>query len=358
MEKKSTKIGHENGLKHPCAFMGRFCDTMESLFYRQGEGCGFPEKVAVAVSGGADSMSLCHALSDYVQAYAPQTQIYILSVDHRLRPEAAKEARWVGETIGNLPNVSHHILVWEHGAEQNTRIEERAREARYGLLFGFMAEHGIDHLFIGHHQNDQAETFLFRLAKGSGLDGLVCMPQISETVHNGRHFVLCRPLLKEQKSDILDFVSEFSILYVNDPSNKDDVYARVRLRQSMDALSREGLTPKRLYTTSKRIKRARDAIEYLSETEYKKALKGSNTRVIVLDAGVLVENPLEIVIRVILKAIKTLKGNGRGYGPRLERVENLCEDLMQPSTFRKRTLHGIIFEYKAASREVVLSLEK
>ncbi len=335
-------------------FFNRFCKTLQTNFVKD----GFPKTIAVGVSGGADSMALCHALSDYVQDHAPQTQIYVLSVDHRLREESADEARFVGEIVGNLPNVSHHILVWEQGGDQETRIEERAREARYGLLYGFMARNDIKHLFIGHHQNDQAETFLFRLAKGSGLDGLACMPEVSDVSHNGRDFVLCRPFLSEKRTHILDYVAKRSILYIEDPSNKDEHFARVRLRQSMAVLEKEGLTPKRLSLTAKRIKRARDAIDYISDIEYKNAVKVIDTGIVVLETDLLVKQPLEIVIRIILKAMDALKGESGGYGPRLERVENLCEDLVRPEPFRKRTLGGIIFEKKVRSREIVLLLEK
>jgi tRNA(Ile)-lysidine synthase len=334
-------------------FKDRFSKTMQTYFAKD----AFPKKIAVAVSGGADSMALVFSLANYVGEYAPETQIYALSVDHRLREEAAEEARFVGKSLSKLPNVSHQILVWEQGSDQETRIEERARAARYGLLFGFMVENDITHLFIGHHQNDQAETFLFRLAKGSGLDGLACMPEMGETFHNGYRFMVCRPLLGEKRTAILDYVAKYSILYIEDPSNQDEQYARVRLRKSMAVLSKEGLTSKRLDVTSKRIRRARDAIVYITDIEYKKVVKTIDTDEIVLYHDLLVKEPLEIVIRIILKAIETLKDEPAGYGPRLERVEKLCEDLMQPNKFRKRTLHGIIFEHKAKSGEVVLSLE-
>ncbi len=340
--------------KNDKSFTARFDASLARLFY----GKGFPEKIAVAVSGGADSMALCYALSDYVRSYAPKTQILALSVDHRLREEAADEARFVGEAVGKLPNVSHHILVWEHGDQQDTRIEEKAREARYGLLFDFMGKNDVDHLFIGHHQNDQAETFLFRLAKGSGLDGLACMPGVSEVAHRGRNFTLCRPFLGEPKAKILEYTSQKGVSFIDDPSNKDEQFARVRLRQSMAILEKEGLSPKRLFVTASRIKRAREALEYISDKEYKNSLKSSNMEVIVFNYNMLADLPLEIVIRVILKAMEELNGESKPYGPRLERVENLCEDLVTSAGFRKRTLGGVVFEYDTKINEFILSREK
>jgi tRNA(Ile)-lysidine synthase len=331
-------------------FTDRFSKSLHSVFCKD----GFSKEVAVAVSGGADSMALVHALA----AYAPETKIHALTVDHRLREEAADEARFVGRVVGKLSNVSHHILVWKKGSEQDTRIEEKAREARYGLLFDFMGKKGIKYLFIGHHQNDQAETFLFRLAKGSGLDGLACMPSVSAVSYNDQNFVLCRPFLGEGKADILEYVSQANIPYIEDPSNQDDQFARVRLRKSMSVLSEEGLTPKRLGVTAKRIERAREAICYLVDREYKNVSYYMNTKTIVLKRDLLKTLPFEIVIRIVLKAMEALNEENGGYGPRLQRVENLCEDLMASKPFRKRTLGGVIFERDDNFARIVMLREK
>lgn len=326
-------------------FTEQFDAVIKRLF---GEG-GVPSTLAVGVSGGADSMALLHVLAEAL----PKVQIYALSVDHRLREEAAEEARFVGEVASKLPNVSHHILVWEDGSAQETRIEECAREARYGLLYDFMGERGLSHLFIAHHQNDQAETFLFRLAKGSGLDGLSCMSEITQV----GNFTLCRPFLGFLKAEILDYVSQVNIPYIEDPSNQDEGFARVRLRNSMAVLSKEGLTSKRLYRTASRLSRVRDAIGYMVDKEYKNSFKTQESMRIVLDYRRLEKLPFEIVLRIILKSMRELKGEAHGYGPRLLRVENLCEDLLAPDFFRKRTLGGVVFERLDKSGDVVLALE-
>ncbi|MFP4097629.1 MAG: tRNA lysidine(34) synthetase TilS [Alphaproteobacteria bacterium] len=341
-------------IKTPCAFMDRFCAVIEDHFPDR----GLPEKVAVAVSGGADSMVLCHALLEYVAAYSPKTHVYVLSVDHRLRSEAADEVLFVGQQVGALPCSSHHILVWDGGAAQETRIEEQAREARYGLLFDFMAEHGIGHLFVGHHQNDQAETFLFRLAKGSGLDGLAGMSVLSEMSYEACDFVLCRPLLGEGKAEIEEYAALCSIPYIKDPSNDDERYARVRLRNSMEVLAAEGLSSKRLSVTAKRLERARNALDYYVDREYKNLLLSTDADRVVLDCKKLAGLPYEVVIRIVLKSMAVLHGEAGGYGPRLSRVEDLCHDLIcSKKSFRKRTLGGVIFEKKNETGEFLLQLE-
>lgn len=330
----------------------RFQVVMEASFL---DVCAAKE-IAVAVSGGGDSMALCHALSEYLLNQGSAAHIYALSVDHGLRPEAAEEASFVGQQLESIANASHHILVWDHKEDVGSRIQEKARAARYELMYDFMHEQEVKYLFLGHHQDDQAETFLFRLAKGSGLDGLSCMPVRSKQQGNG--IILCRPLLGEGKTEILKFLEEQKINYVEDPSNKNEHYARVRLRNSMGVLSEEGLSSKRLYSTAKRMGRAQGALAYVTDLEYKNALTRSDTGEIVFETQKLLKQPLEIVIRIILRAIEELSPDQNGYGPRLERVENLCEDLMKPSSFRKRTLKGIIFEKKDKYGEFVLSLER
>jgi tRNA(Ile)-lysidine synthase len=130
--------------------------------------------VAAGVSGGPDSMAMLWLLSHW----AVERDIFIraYTVDHGLRRESADEARTIGAWVKDWPNVMHEVLVWE-GEKPGSRILEEARSKRYALMAAAMKAQGAGYLFIAHHRDDQAETFLIRLAKGSGLDGLVaCAP--------------------------------------------------------------------------------------------------------------------------------------------------------------------------------------
>ena len=327
--------------------MARFSAAMESRYAELIYG---NVDIAVGVSGGADSMALCYALSDFFGETG--NTLHALSVDHGLRPEAAQEARQVAKALDVLPNVQHQILTWHHDEKPTARVQESARNARYDLMGDYMRDHNLSHLFLGHHMDDQAETFLFRLAKGSGLDGLGGMPHIGAR----DDIYLCRPFLDMQKSEIIQFCEGHNIDFINDPSNDSDDYARVRLRKSMDVLSVEGLTPKRLSMTAKRLLRVREAVDHIVEKEYKNVLLKKNNSRIVFNFGVLSENPFEIVLRVILKAMAELSPD-RDYGVRLERAENLCEDLMKPKSFRKRTLGGVVFECNKDQATLELSRE-
>ncbi len=307
------------------------------------------QRIAVAVSGGPDSMALCSMLS----ALYPDTEIYALTVDHGLRTESSQEAQDVGDALSSLGNVAHHILTWEHDKKPDARIQERAREVRYGFMREFMAAHKIGFLFLGHHMDDQAETFLFRLAKGSGLDGLSGMPFKQDM---GKGFVLCRPFLSFLKTEILEYCKNTSISCVEDPSNESEKFARVRLRKSKEVLEGEGLSAKRLSVTAKRMERAREALELIAKKYLEDNVLESESSRLVLKI-LLLDEPEEIVLRVLINAILILLPE-LGHSIRMEKLENLCADLMKPDVFRKRTLGGIVFERNDKDQEIVLSLEK
>lgn len=325
-------------------FMDAFCAFKDAHFSEEE---GETRSIAVAVSGGADSLALCHILSRVHQG-----KIFALTVDHALRPESADEARYVGEILKSFENVSHHILVWDHDIKPSARIQEQGRIARYKLMADFMREEGICELYAGHHLDDQAETFLFRLAKGSGLDGLACMTPRTE-FDNG--LFLCRPFLWASKEDLVQYCKQNSLEFVNDPSNQAQHFARVRIRQSMDVLSQEGLTPKRLGVTAYRIGRAREALEMITDTIYNSLVIKDNNR-FEFNLKALCSNPEEVVLRVVTRAISEASG-GRGYGVRMEKIEALCSDLIKTGAFRKRTLGGIIFEVDPIEGKLILSPE-
>jgi tRNA(Ile)-lysidine synthase len=152
---------------------------------------------AVAVSGGPDSMTLAKLLSSW--ATQNNKTIHALTVDHGLRAESADEAAQVAAWLKNWPNTRHSVLKWEGDKPQN-RIQEEARNARYRLMTDYCAGQGISSLFLAHHQDDQAETFLLRLAMGSGLDGLAAMRAVHKT---GAGLILLRPFLTLPKERLL-----------------------------------------------------------------------------------------------------------------------------------------------------------
>lgn len=308
------------------------------------------EAIALAVSGGPDSMALAQSIvSFYLDA-----PIHIITVDHGLRAEAKVEAKavakWVQEQAHN--SLTHMILEWQ-GDKPETGLLEAARHARYELIEGYCKDHKIRFVFLGHHQDDQAETFLIRLAKGSGLDGLAGMKPVQQ--YNDVN--LCRPFLDVPKADLMSYCAQHAIDFAKDPTNEDEQYLRPRLRNSMDVLSEEGLTPERLSVLSKRLLRARNALSAITEYTYSDCLIEGQESKIILDYTILKKQPEEIAFRTVVKASKYLRGDN-GYGIRMDRLENLFESLFySPENFRPRTLGGLIFALKDKSQALYIEKE-
>lgn len=309
----------------------RFMNALEPDF-------GAEAALAVAVSGGPDSMALARLLSQWAVGQDKKPKIYVLCVDHGLRPEAADEAAQVVKITSGWPGVQAHVLRWDHAGVE-ARLMEEARAARYRLMGEYCRDQKINYLFLAHHQDDQAETVLFRLAKGSGLDGLAGMSTLQEMDEGP---ILVRPLLGVSKEDILAFCDTQGIAFVHDPSNDSEKFARVRLRGAREVLEAEGLTSSRLSGTAARLSRARQALDFYADKAYHAVIEKINTKQIVFKFDILKEQPEEVVLRVLQRAMHSLVPF-EDYPPRLEKLEALARDLLREGAFRKRTLGGVIF---------------
>lgn len=314
-------------------------------------GAYLPRKVtavAVGVSGGPDSMALAWLLSQWSKKSG--VQIHALSVDHGLRKESAAEAKKVSKSIAGWPNTKHSVLRWT-GKKPKTGVMEAARAVRYRLMGAYCRKYKIKYLLLAHHQDDQAETFLFRLAKGSGLDGLASIRPV-QALDEG--ISLLRPLLSIPKQRLELTCKSQKISYIKDPSNESARFARPRLRK---ALKEEGMSAKRLATTAARLERAQRALEEIANKGFKVSAQGIDSRRIVLSHAKWAKMPEEIRFRILLKAIKALRP-GEDYLPRMEKIENLFQDLCRDIPFRKRTLGGLIFACVERKGGAVIVIEK
>lgn len=195
--------------------------------------------IAVAVSGGADSLALVRLLADW--AKPRNISVTALTVDHGLRVESADEALQVGSWLSDA-GINHTILTWNDGAKRSGSVQARARNARYGLMAHWCRAHGVGQLFVAHHQGDQAETFIMRLKRSSTLFGLSAMA----LVRNAHGIQICRPLLGVAKVRLETALKERGQAWVEDPSNANTAYERVRTRALIESLSAEGVTSERL----------------------------------------------------------------------------------------------------------------
>lgn len=181
--------------------------------------------LAIAVSGGADSMALTLLAAAWAQERG--AQLVALTVDHGLRPESALEAARVGDWLSER-GIAQETLHWT-GSSPGTRLQAAAREARYKLLTAWCRSHRVRDLLVGHHAGDQAETFLLRLARGSGGDGLAAM---APAIARGEVRIL-RPLLRIPKERLTATLERFGQDWISDPSNADRRFARVRARTAL-----------------------------------------------------------------------------------------------------------------------------
>lgn len=194
--------------------------------------------VAVAVSGGGDSMALTLLADAWARRHGGRA--VALTVDHGLRPESAAEAAVVGAWLA-ARGIDHHVLAWE-GVKPRSAIQEAARTARYELMSAWCRRAGVLHLLLAHQLEDQAETFLMRLERGSGADGLAAMSALAET--GGVR--LLRPLLGIPRERLRVTLARFGQEWVEDPSNHNQAFGRVRIRRRLAAFAEGGCTADRL----------------------------------------------------------------------------------------------------------------
>lgn len=309
------------------------------------------ERFAVALSGGGDSMALTHALSCW--AKENHTKIIAITVDHDLRSDSSREAEVVQEWVHEWPCVDHVILRWED-EKPVSGMQNAAREARYKLMADYCDSAGIRELFVAHHLDDQAETVLLRLAKGSSVDGLSAMADV--TALDDRVCIV-RPLLDRTHSDLLSYCSDNGVPWIEDPSNEKVLYARNRLRMARSALESEGLTNVRLGRLAQRMRRVKDALDYYVEREYSYiCLQRSDC--LEIDWGKLHALPKEVAFRIFVKALGDVSSREFAYGIRTLKAEKLFEELWVFEVEGNRTLGGCVLSLSRKKALLRLSEEK
>jgi len=255
-----------------------------------------------------------------------------LTVDHRLRPESGDEARAVARWLGRH-RIRHEILV-RHGELAHGDLQAAAREARYALLEEWCRSHHVLHLLVGHHREDQAETLLLRLARGSGLSGLAGMPALSWR----RDIRVLRPLLDIKRARLAATVAASGLDAVEDPSNTDSAFARVRMREAAPMLDHLGLSSERLAATTIQTGRARDAIERVTASLVSRSVVLHRAAVATIDPAPWRVAPDEIRLRVLAAVLTTI--GGKVYPPRFDRLTAMAAVLAADGPGTGRVLGG------------------
>lgn len=281
-------------------------------------------RLCVAVSGGADSMALACLVQDYVRSHGGE--VHAVHVDHRLRAESAQEANLTKTRLEAL-GIACDIVCWHHEGIA-TAIQEKARNARYALLTQWCRAHQCTHVLTAHHADDQAETIAFRLWRGAGVEGLAGI----KPVRSVDGIQVIRPLLHLSKTQLIGFLQERGIAWVEDASNQNSAFDRIKIRRMLAA--NPELTP-RLLALGEHMARASDAIEarvqcflntHAEQDEHE-------TRI---HADALMALPFEFRIRVISQVIARM--SRAPEPPRYYQLKRIAENLPKKASLGGVTL--------------------
>ncbi len=267
----------------------------------------------LAVSGGPDSIALMVLAARWRKSLKPKSDLrkpdlIVATVDHGLRPESKREAANVAKLARQL-GLTHRTLRWT-GAKPKTGLQQAARQARYGLLADAARKAGASRILTAHTLDDQAETVLIRMSRGSGITGLAAMARETRVPGSATGDIkLVRPLLDIAKARLIATLRAEGVAFADDPSNRDPRFTRARLRGLMPQLAEEGLDARRLALLARRLKRADAAIEAAvdrAHTELTADLGAPGA----YHAEGFARLPAEIALRLIGRAVSSLGDEG------------------------------------------------
>jgi len=299
---------------------------------------GYAGPWAVAVSGGGDSVALMHLLHGFARSNALPLPV-VLTVDHGLRKSSAADAKKVAAWAKKL-GLSAQVLTWR-GKKPKAGIEAAAREARYRLMGDFLVRHKIGTLFVGHNQDDQAETFLLRLARGSGLDGLAGMqPRAPWPVAGFGGLAVVRPLLGVSRDQLRAYLKARDQAWLEDPMNEDASFDRVKIRKARTALADAGLTVARIAAAAAHLGRARESLDVMTAAVVLRVARKRepDSRGILLDGAALAAAPREVGLRALASILMAV--GEQAYRPRFESLERLFDQIAGAGLHGGATLHG------------------
>lgn len=304
-----------------------------------------PEKIAVAVSGGLDSMALVFLLKESFK----NLDITALIVDHKFRNNSTDEARKVSRILEEN-QIKNYILTADQEISE-ANIENNLRETRYGLLNKFCLENKIEYLFVGHHKQDIAENFLIRLFRGSGIDGLASLDYVTEF----KDIKITRPLLDFKKEDLRKYLEKKDIQWVEDETNKQDKYLRNKIRNFLESLDDKDLINNRVSLASKSILNNKKIVEKYLKEKLPDILSFNEVGYFLLNIKNFCELSEEEARKYLSLSLMEVSGNH--YKPRLNKLENLYEWILSDKEHKARSFYGCIVE-KYDNKHLIIYREK
>lgn len=287
-------------------------------------------RLGVAVSGGGDSTALLHLLA----ASAPDHGIALeaATVDHGLRAGSAAEAEAVATTCATL-GIPHQTLRWQ-GWAGTGNLQARARAARYRLLAEWAQARGLDAVALAHTRDDVAETFVMRLGRAAGVDGLAAMA--GDFHRDGARFL--RPALALGREDLRDFLRRHGLGWADDPGNEDARFDRVRARKALETLADLGIAPQTLTDVAANLAETRNTLRQVT-AETARRIARTKCGDVLIDRDALAATAPGIARRLLLAALGWV--SGADYAPRREALAGLMRAI---AAGRAHTLHGCLIQ--------------
>jgi tRNA(Ile)-lysidine synthase len=293
------------------------------------------EDLAVAISGGPDSLALAYLTKCYSLNNNIKVKYYI--VNHKLRKEASLEAKIVQKVLKKI-DINCSILNW-NGKKPYKNIQSIARDKRYSLLASECKKNNIKYLLLGHHLNDLFENFLIRMVRGSGLKGLISFGK--KTKYRDQELNIIRPLLNLEKKDLLYISKKVFNFFIKDPSNTNEDYKRTRIRNLLYTLKKEGLDLKKLKLTINNLQDSDKSIKFYIKKNLQNNVffsKKKNTYILSCN---FFDQSHEVIFRSLTALIQKL---GKKYYPvRGKSIKELIEKINNKS-FTKVTLGGCFID--------------
>ena len=317
---------------------------INSIYSRFEKSLKINENFIVAVSGGPDSLALAFLAKIYSIKKKLKSKFFI--VDHKLRPNSSIEAKNVKKVLKSNSIVSE-ILTWR-GKKPTKNIQSIARSKRYQLLLEQADKLKINFILVGHHQDDLLENFFIRMLRGSGLKGLISMDRESKIGSKN----LLRPLLSEKKEDLIYLSNNVFNFYVEDPTNYDENYKRIKIRKLIETLQINGLDKKKFIKTINNLKYSNEVVKFYVDKNLKRNTFFSKKKNQILFAKKFFVQPYEVIFRSFSDSINLI---GKRYYPvRGKKLDKIINDIKKKQSFRA-TLGGCIIE--KVNQTVIISKE-
>ena len=304
------------------------------------------EKLAVAVSGGPDSLALAFLAKCY--SIKNQVEVKYFIVDHKLRKESSSEANIVINILKKI-DICGKILPW-NGKKPLKNIQALSRDKRYYLLVDECKKDNIKNLLLGHHLDDLSENFLIRIVRGSGLNGLISFDK--KTKYKDQKLNIIRPLLDVEKKDLIYIAKKVFDFFIKDPSNINEEFKRTRIRNLLQSLEKEGLDKKKIILTIKNLKDSNESIKFYLKKNFKENVIFLKKKNIYILNNNFFNQSHEIIFRSLSKIIQKL---GKKYYPvRGTSIDILIKGISSKS-FSKVTLGGCFIS--RANETILISKE-